>query len=313
MWSQHDPVTLFGAAVALRRGWAEVQATFGWIAERVAVVDSEAVLRSILGNEAPSAWGPNDHFRYPLRGGTGALCRNVAAPLLDHIELATPAAVVDPLARVVHTADGRRWAYDFLLTTVALNRLIAMLDHVPDGVREATARLASTASHIVGIGLDRPVGTDKNWIYFPEPDVRFHRVTYLSNYSPFITPEPGQTLLLAETSWSGYRQSDTATIVDEVIDGLVRTHLMTPEDRDLIVSRWLYSPQMTYPVPTIGRDAALATIQPWLQGHHIWSRGRFGAWLYEVGNMDHSFMQGVEWVDHVLDGAPETVWIPASA
>ncbi len=45
-------------------------------------------------------------------------------------------------------------------------------------------------------------------------------------------------------------------------------------------------------------------------GQGIWSRGRFGAWLYEIGNMDHSCMQGVEWVDHVLSGAPETVWIP---
>jgi hypothetical protein len=26
--------------------------------------------------------------------------------------------------------------------------------------------------------------------------------------------------------------------------------------------------------------------------------------------MDHSAMQGVEFVNHVLDGEPETVWIP---
>jgi len=30
-----------------------------------------------------------------------------------------------------------------------------------------------------------------------------------------------------------------------------------------------------------------------------------GAWKYEVGNMDHSFMQGKEWVDHVFFGAEE--------
>jgi ketosteroid isomerase-like protein len=33
-WSQRDPVTLFGAAVALRRGWDEVDETFGWLAGR---------------------------------------------------------------------------------------------------------------------------------------------------------------------------------------------------------------------------------------------------------------------------------------
>jgi ketosteroid isomerase-like protein len=33
-WSQSDPVTLFGAAVPLRRGWVEVNSTFHWLARR---------------------------------------------------------------------------------------------------------------------------------------------------------------------------------------------------------------------------------------------------------------------------------------
>ena len=33
-WSQRDPVTLFGAAVPLRRGWDEVSSTFRMLANR---------------------------------------------------------------------------------------------------------------------------------------------------------------------------------------------------------------------------------------------------------------------------------------
>jgi len=33
-WSQHDPVTLFGALVPLRRGWDEASETFRWLAAR---------------------------------------------------------------------------------------------------------------------------------------------------------------------------------------------------------------------------------------------------------------------------------------
>jgi hypothetical protein len=63
-------------------------------------------------------------------------------------------------------------------------------------------------------------------------------------------------------------------------------------------------------VPSVERDDALGTVQPWLRSNDIWSRGRFGAWLYEIGNMDHSAMQGVEFANHVMCGEPESVWIP---
>jgi UDP-galactopyranose mutase len=270
----------------------------------------EAVLRNVVYDQAAKSWGPNNTFRYPLRGGTGTLYRGLHEALADCIELRTEVASIDPDEQVVTTADGRTFGYDRLLSTMPLNRFVDRLETVPDAVRRAAGDLVWSGSHIVGVGVDRPAGSTKNWIYFPEPDVPFYRVTYLSNYSPYMTPEPDQTLFLTETSRSPYKPSDAATIVDEVVDGLIRTRLMTEDDRDRIVTTWLCSPDMSYPVPSVGRDAALGTIQPWLAEQGIASRGRFGAWLYEIGNMDHSFMQGVEWVDHVLDGEPETTWIP---
>jgi protoporphyrinogen oxidase len=281
-----------------------------WIGERVSVVDVEAVLRNIVFDKPAVSWGPNNTFKYPLRGGTGTLYRELARPLEDRIELRCPVTSVDPVAKEVRTADGRVWPYDLLLSTMPLNLLVERMESVPDAVRAAAGRLTWSGSHIVGVGLNRPAGTTKNWIYFPEPDVPFYRVTYLSNYSPYITPERDQTLLLTETSRSVHKPTEAATIVEDVIDGLVATGLMTEDDRGRIATTWLCSPDMTYPVPSVARDASLATIQPWLRSQQLWSRGRFGAWLYEIGNMDHSCMQGVEWVNHVLHGEPEQTWIP---
>ena len=281
-----------------------------WIGERVSVVNSEAVLRNVLLGEDQVSWGPNNTFKYPLRGGTGFLYDGLRTYVDDHLELETPVTSIDPVAKQVRTKDGRTWDYDVLLNTMPLNRLVDSMESVPDAVRQAKDGLHWSGSHIVGVGLDRPANSTKNWIYFPEPEVPFYRVTYLSNYSPYITPEPDQTLFLTETSRSQHKPEPADTIVDRVIDGLIATKLMDESDRDLVATTWLCSPDMSDPVPSTTRDAALGTIQPWLRSQGLWSRGRFGAWLYEIGNMDHSAMQGVEFVDHVLSGEPETVWIP---
>jgi hypothetical protein len=63
-----------------------------------------------------------------------------------------------------------------------------------------------------------------------------------------------------------------------------------------------------YPVPTLGRDAALRTIQPFLMDLGILARGRFGAWRYELGNMDHAVKMGVDAARWLVDGTPEQAW-----
>ncbi len=281
-----------------------------WIGERVSVVNVDNILKNVILGEDQVSWGPNNSFRYPRQGGTGFLYDKLRTFIDHNLHLETAVASVDPVAKEVRTTDGRVWPYDVLLNTMPLNKLIGCTESVPDAVRAATENLVWSGSHIVGVGIDRPANSTKNWIYFPEPDVPFYRVTYLSNYSPYMTPKPDQTLFLTETSRSVYKPEDAETIVDRVIDGLVSTHLMEEEDRNRVATTWLCSPDMSYPVPSVGRDAALGTIQPWLREQGIWSRGRFGAWLYEIGNMDHSTMQGVEFVNQVLLGEPETVWIP---
>jgi protoporphyrinogen oxidase len=283
--------------------------SYGWIGERVAVVDAAAILRNVLLGEDNRSWGPNSTFRYPRRGGTGFLWEALAGYVKDNLRLSSGVKVVDHRRRVVITNGGDEHPYDVLLSTMPLNQLIAAMDHVPPSVVAAVEGLHWSGSHIVGVGIDRPAQSTKNWIYFPEPDVPFYRVTYLSNYSPFMTADPDQMLLLTETSVSPHKPEDEETIVERVIEGLISTGLMDQTDTSRIVTTWRCSPAMTYPVPTVTRDAALGVIQPWLRSQSIFSRGRFGSWLYEIGNMDHSVMQGVETVNHVLLGEPETVWM----
>jgi protoporphyrinogen oxidase len=140
-------------------------------------------------------------------------------------------------------------------------------------------------------------------MYFPEDDCPFYRVTVFSNYSPENVPDAENTWsLMTETSESECKPVDRKALLRKTIQGLRNTQLI---DGHEIVSTWSYRAKYGYPTPGLYRDEALAKIVPALESDNIYSRGRFGAWKYEVSNQDHSFMQGLEIVEHLLSGRPE--------
>ena len=93
----------------------------------------------------------------------------------------------------------------------------------------------------------------------------------------------------------------------EVEESLYRMGLLGRSGLE-VVSRWEYTIEHGYPVPFLGRDALLAEVQPVLEEAGVLSRGRFGAWRYEISNQDHAFMQGVEAVRRILFRVPEETY-----
>jgi len=130
----------------------------------------------------------------------------------------------------------------------------------PESLITAAKQLHNSHGLVVGIGVARPTDSERCWTYFPEDNAPFYRMTYLSNYSPNNAP-PGHMLLLTETSYSDYKPVPKAQIVDLVVDGLVASGVLKDSDRDLIVATHTLDVDYFYPVPTLGRDAALEDIQ----------------------------------------------------
>lgn len=116
-----------------------------------------------------------------------------------------------------------------------------------------------------------------------------------------MTPGPEFYSILTETTVEREINSQ------KIIEGLLKTKMV--ENKEKIVDIWTKKAEYAYPIPTLERDSVLKKIQPYLESQLIFSRGRFGAWKYEIGNMDHSFMQGVEIIDRILFDKKETVWI----
>lgn len=281
-----------------------------WMGERVATVDLARITANILSGKDDASWGPNNTFRFPLRGGTGAIWQQVYEKV-DPSKFRFNATVVgvDADAKVLRLADGTQVAYSALVSTMPLDKLCGLV--TGDGLAHLPAQAPHfrySSTHVVGIGLTgQPPAHLKHqcWMYFPEDDCPFYRVTVFSNYSPYHVPQPGrQWSLMAEVCETSNRPVDATQIVAQVVQGFYNTQLLDA-DRDVIVSRFHRRLEYGYPTPFYGREELCTPVFAALEGKDILSRGRFGAWKYEVSNQDHTMMQGVEAVDHVLFGSEE--------
>ncbi len=284
--------------------WPPRVLSASWLGDRVAVPDVERIRRNIADGTDDVAWGPNRTFRFPRHGGTGEIWRRLAASLpREKIHFGRKVTGIDVSERTLTFGDAPPEPYDVLINTTPLDTFVGMTGLGDIGT--AARDLIYTSTHVIGVGVagNSREAEDKCWLYFPESEYPFYRVTAFSNYSTFNARE-GCYSLMAEVSESPEKPVDADAVVQDCINGLKRCGLIEPEGK--IVHKWYRRVERGYPVPSLKRDDALDAILPALEKLSIYSRGRFGAWKYEVGNMDHSFMQGIEIANRVAYDTPET-------
>lgn len=287
--------------------------SYGWIGDRVSTIDLTRIVENILFEKDDISWGPNNRFRFPLRGGTGEIWKRLFHRL-DSQRTFLNFDLVEVNTRKKHVlfANGHSEPYDVLISTIPLDRLI-QLSNWDD--RSSTKNLLRSSIHIIGVGLKgKPPEhlKTKCWMYFPESNCPFYRVTVFSKYSPFNVPDPDNYWsLMAEVSESPDKKVNHDSVREEVVQGMLNTRLI--ESRENIVDLWYHFEPYGYPTPSLYREDALKVLVE-LERADIYSRGRFGGWKYEVSNQDHSLMQGVELVNRLLLEDEElTLWNPQKA
>ncbi|MEV6929651.1 FAD-dependent oxidoreductase [Dactylosporangium sp. NPDC051485] len=278
-----------------------------WIADRVAPSDTDALRRALDGGSVVvRPWGPNSRFAFPATGGTGAIWRRLASRLNGDVRTGTAVDRVDVSTRTVLLSDGTVLAYEHLVATGALDKLVAMTPAAPEDVQRAAAALRHTTVAMIGLGYRAPTTDRRSWLYFPGPDAPFYRATNLAAYAPANVPDADPdrySSWMTEVSLPNGDLPDWAALI-EACDAALRRCELVPEEAERVSGHVELIPY-AYPVPTVGRDVALAVIQPWLEQRAVYSRGRFGTWRYEIGNMDHAVTMGQDIARRLVHGVAE--------
>jgi UDP-galactopyranose mutase len=259
-----------------------------WLGGRVPLPDLEEIIDGALEPVAKPQ-GPNARFGYPLKGGFQALVEGFIPHVKGKIELSADLVKLSPSEKIVALADGRRFRYDSLISTMPLPELIKLIgDEAPDEVKEAANGLKHISIRCVNIGVGRENITDKHWIYYPEDSI-FHRIFVQGNASPECNP-PGGFGLTCEISYSPWKPLpvDGQKLIDRCVSDLIKVGMLRPDDKILTAN--LVDMPYAYVVYDHARAKNVETVKTWLAQHGIVLSGRYSEWEYY--NSDHAFLAG---------------------
>ena len=283
-----------------------------WMGERVATVNVSKVIQNVILGKDELGWGPNNTFRFPMRGGTGAIWNRLAEVLpQDKFQYKKKVTKIDVQQKLITYEDNSTETYDAIVSTMPMDYLCTIIEGTKkfshSELVEKSKQFRYSSSHIIGFGMEGQPPEhliSKCWLYFPEDDCPFYRATVFSNYSPYHVPKPGeQWSLMCEVAESPEKPVDVKNIIAIAEQGLRNTKLI--DDNTKIASRFHVRLEYGYPTPFFGRDQLCTPLFEEFESYNIFSRGRFGSWKYEVSNQDHSMMLGVEAIDRIVFGTEE--------
>lgn len=237
-----------------------------------------------------SQWGANASFYYPRRGGIGSVWNRIAGELKPSISYNKRVVAINANTHTVTFSNHVQVTYDELVSTLPLPILASMVQGI--AIHQAST-LPYVGVAIVGIGMrGTPPDALRNchWIYIPDAKIPYFRVSVYSNYGYGNAPK-GTWSLLFETTVDPKTTIDKKNMIDITVTH-AQSQGLIPRNSE-ILSTFFHQEPFGYPTPTIHRDYIVSKVNTQLEQHGIYSRGRFGSWRYEEGNMDDVWMQGV--------------------
>ncbi|HEY0786676.1 MAG TPA: FAD-dependent oxidoreductase [Acidobacteriaceae bacterium] len=300
------------ATSALSNQWVTLRS--GSSGRNVPDVSLRQTMRNLLTQQDTPGWTSDTFVTYPATGGSGEIWRAIAAKLPPERLLLGRGLRSLALEQKIATLDnGEQIHFDRMISSMPLDTLLRSIEGRPD-LHAQAARFVFARSRLYGFGIEGEIAPRYRALHsfhVPNQDIPFWRVNFPGSVSAGNVPaevggRPCHSVLCEVSEPASKPGMEESELGRQVEAGLEKLGLLGKGRA--IVSRFHQTIEHGYPVPFLGRDALLSEVQPVLEAAGVYSRGRFGAWKYEISNQDHAFMQGVEVVRRLLFKVPEKTY-----
>ena len=212
-----------------------------WL-DKLPSVSFEETLISCLEKKAYGTQPGHAQFYYPREYGYGELWLRLADALGDRIVYNSPVKKLDMEGRKVNDD----YSADFIINTVPLTG-IDEIKGIEDKLLEDIRKLKH--SSVVVEYVDENLNTKAHWIYYPDPELSYHRILVRHNFCP------GSKGYWTETNLNRF-------------------------DRNSKFENNYYINEYAYPLNTIGKNEIMQKLLSYMEEKSIFGLGRWGEWQH---------------------------------
>lgn len=250
-----------------------------WLAAGIPMPPADDIIKSSLGIKT-EGYQQNLTFYYPIKGGINALVKPMEERLRDRITYNFDVNSVSKEGGKFVVSDGKyERKYDRLVSCMPLPDLIDSMEEVPKDIVKAKNSLRYNSLITVMLGVDEPRMNNISWMYTPQEDVDFNRLSFPFNFSQNVAPE-GKSSILVETTCLPddplLRQS-SEKIAEKVIDDLERLGFVKSSK---ICYKSVRKSKYAYIIYNLKYNKNMSRISKFLRQRKIDSCGRFAEFKY---------------------------------
>lgn len=265
------------------------------LVERIPNPPVEDIIKSSLGIST-EGYLHQLYFYYPKYGGIESLVQNLYSPIKSQVITNFEVRNIGCVNNKWYVSDGKKkLVFDKLISTIPITDLVNIVDAIPSEIQALSKRLIYNSIITVGLGISRPKLNDFSWVYVPDEKILFHRISFPSNYSPYVSRE-GHSAILAEITCKYndkiWRMSDNE-IIDKTIEGLETMNVIAKED---IILKKVFRLKYAYIIYDLQYNATINKLYDFFSDYGIHLVGRFAEFKYL--NMDACIKSAKNFIAH---------------
>lgn len=253
-----------------------------------------------------------DQFGYPHQG-SGMVYERMAAQVLEnggqvHINCPVRRVLVNKgRANGIELSTGEELAFDHVISTMPLTKLVESMEDVPASVLDNLRRLVFRNTILVYLRVEAENLFPDNWLYIHAADLLTGRITNFRNWTPKLFGEEKSTIIAMEY-WCYdddvlWKTEDQRLI--EIGSRELRSTGLIADSR--ISAGHVAKIQASYPVYSRGYKNYLKPVENYLDTlEGLTPIGRGGAFKYN--NQDHSILMGLLAAENIMGNAKHNLW-----